>query len=230
MMAQIGFILWVFVTGAVLSFLFWSVMVSLAQKKAWREFAKRYKLTLDEGEKSRDPMFMTGNLNGRLLNIYSEIEKDDEERTQRIYTHVEVFFYKVPPTLFVISKKALPKAFQDVGAEQVFNIKSPDWTNPAYSVTDDVSLLTTWLTPLRLKALRSFFDMAEQKGIETMLMGDGETAFLLWRANEPLADARAVNALVQKLYAFARDFDAEDIGTIAKPKASSEMAPVDSPA
>lgn len=230
MMATIGFYLWVFVTGAVLSFLFWSFVVGVSQKKAWREFAKRYKLTLDEGEKSGDPLFMTGNLNGRLLNIYAEIEKNEEERTQRIYTHVEVFLAKVPPILFLISKKALPSTFEAIDAQQIFNVQSTDWPNPSASVASDAGALGLWMTPLRMKALGAFFALSSEKGVETMLMGDGENAFLLWRGNEPLDDARKINALVQKLYAFAKDFDVEDIGMTANPNASIETAPADNPA
>ena len=229
-MATIGFFLWVFVTGAVLSFLFWSVMVGISQKKSWREFAKRYKLTLDEGESSQDPLFMTGNLNGRLINIYTEIEKTEEERTESIYTHVEVFLAKVPPTLFLISKKSLPKSFEDITASELFKSDASSWPNPAVSIADSSEDLAVWMTPFRVKALASYFDMASQKGVETMLMGDGENAFLLWRGNDPLSDARQLNALVQKLYGFAKDFDAEDTGIKAKPNPSSDTAPADTPA
>lgn len=229
MMGLLGFILWVFVTAVVVSFLFWSTFIALAQKKAWSEFAKRYKLTLEEGERFRDPVAVTGTLNGRILNIYSEIEQDETERTQRIYTHVEVFLNDVPKTVFVISKSFLPKSMQDLVPQNPFTSTAREWPAPVTSHAAETMPISEWMTPARMKTLKDFMTLTD-RSTDVFLMGNGESAFLLWRGQKPLTDPRELNALVQKLYGFARDFDGTETGAIAKPNPSSDTEPADKPA
>ncbi len=229
MMGIFSFALWGAVTLTVLGFLFWSVWVGLAQKKAWSEFATRYKLSIEKGKRFLDPVSVSGTLNGRELVIYPQIERNEEERTQRVSTHVEVYLNKVPATPFLISKKALPEYFSDVELSQDFIMPSADWPKPAVSRTDDAYVMANWMNTGRLRTLKALLDSAG-RGVEVMLMGDGEVAYILWRDLNPLIDPRLLNAIVQKLYGYAKDFDAADTGISAKPNPSSETAPVDNPA
>jgi hypothetical protein len=90
-------------------------------------------------------------------------------------------------------------------------------------------MLEGWMSKPRMQALGGFLAMGG-RDVDVMLMGDGEMAFLLWRSMNPLKDPRELNALVQKLYAYAKEFDAADTGISANPNASSDTALADKPA
>jgi|GEM_PF-3069155 len=229
MIVFIGILFWSLIAFAVIGFMGWSTNVLMAQKKAWAEFATRYKLEVIKGRRFLEPVSVRGQLNGRQVIIYSNVEQTDNERTQRIYSHIEVYLNNPPPVRFVFSKKLLPEALGDINLPSVFTLPSPDWPSLAVSQTDDMIALANWLTRARLASLRGFMDMAG-KGAETLFFCDGDMAFMLLRTEDPLRDPRELNAMVQKLYAYAKDFDSGDTGMIAKPNPSSEMPVPDMPA
>lgn len=229
-MTWVWVFLWAVFAAAVLGFQGWSVNILLAQKKAWREFASRYKLDVITPKKWLEPVALSGTLHGRRLNVYAEIEQTDRERTQRIYSHIEVFLNTRPDTYAAFSCKPLPDALKWLDLPQVFTSLSPDWPKPAVAVTDDPYKLANWLNPARMRTLRAFMESASARGDEAMLLVDHERAFLLWRTDNPLRDPRTLNALVQKLFSFAGDMDAAAAGNSANPKAESAISAPESSA
>lgn len=217
-MAYFGILFWAIVAVGVFTFLGWSTNTLLAQKKAWSEFGEKYKLNVRRG-KFLEPVSVTGFLNGRRINIYGELEKTNNERTQRIYTHVEVYLNAPLPFLALLSKKQLPDILGDVSLPETFKISSPDWFSPAVSMTSDSYAMANWMTPSRMRAFKGFMDMAG-RGTETLFYGDDSMAFLLWRSEDPLRDPRKLNALVQKLYGFAKDIDSSGLVTAPAPPAA----------
>ncbi len=224
MMAIIGFLIWLVVAVAVLGFVAWSTNILMAQKKAWSEFAARYKLEVVKGRKFVDPWAVRGQLNGRQIIVYSNIEQSEREHTQRVYSHVEVYLNAPPAVKFILSKKPLPEAIAGVTLPSVFTGPSPDWPQLAVSQCDDVAALGAWMTHGRMTALRAFTDLAVHE-IECLLVCDGENAFMLWRGENPLRDPRELNALVQKLYGYAKEFDDTAWGISANPNPAREIPP-----
>jgi hypothetical protein len=216
--------LWLIFAAAVLAFIGRSLNVVLTQKKAWQEFAARYKLDYIPGKRLMQPAGIAGRLNNRRIEVYSQAEQYDNERTASNYTHVEVGLNTMPGVAMIISKRALPRYFgTDFRLNDVFTSPGADWPQPAVSMTDDAQAMAKWMTPGRMRGLKAFMDSAGRFD-EPIFISEGNQAFLMWRTTDPLNDPRALNALVQKLYGFARDLDGLEpsTGTTAKPNAPSE--------
>lgn len=228
-MSFIWFFLWLAFACGVLGFLGWSLNTALTQKKAWRAFAAKYKLDTYKGPSWSSPISIRGTIGNRRLNIYVQTERGERERTQRVYTHIEVFLNNIPPVAFVFSKKPLPEIFGDLFFPQRFVSKSADWFDPAVAMTDDPYPLTNWMTSRRMKTMRDFLN-ASGKTTQTIAMGSDVQAFLLWRTEDALNDPKILNALVQKLFALAKELDAGDNPTNANPKPSSDTLPPVTPA
>lgn len=193
MTSVISFVIWLAVAGIVFGGLLWSARIVTAQKKAWRAFAGKYGLTVIAGQKLLDPVALTGTLQDRKIVVY--VESDEQARTRRDYTHIEVYLQNPPPAGFIISQTPLPEALVHLALPQSFTLPG---ATPASATTDDPEAMAAWLTPARVDALKSLLEMTEGT-VQTMAMGNGEMAFLLWRGEDPLRDPRALNAIAQKL-------------------------------
>ncbi|HEY8963773.1 MAG TPA: hypothetical protein VIN59_04840 [Alphaproteobacteria bacterium] len=201
------FLLWLIFAGVVLTFMGWSLNILLAQRKAWMAFADKYKLAVDkEGQGWITPVFLRGAIQNRDINIYSQNESEEGRRLSDVYTHIEVFLNTIPPAKCILAKRALPRFLADVSLPQKLEMSSSEWPKPSVAMTDDPIILANWLTGQRLIAFKGFMDMAGRDD-EPMLIADGEQAFLLWRTRNPLRDPRELNAVVQKLFGFAKEFD-----------------------
>lgn len=177
-----------------LSFVLKSVRGVLAQKKAWSAFASKYKLDIMRGKKMLDAIEVNGTLHGRGFRVYSF-----EDEASGRHTHIEVYLNTPPPAKLLLSKKPLPAALAELNLPEKLDIL------PQLNVamTDDAQTLGAWFIASRIEALKNFMD-AEQKNAEMLLIGDGDVAFMLWRSPDPLTDPRALNTLVQQLYACAK--------------------------
>ncbi|MBU6234311.1 MAG: hypothetical protein KGQ41_00565 [Alphaproteobacteria bacterium] len=225
MVSIAGLIFWVLVAIVVLSYMFMTTGIDMARLKAWETFASRYKLEFERGRSSADPITVSGLLNNRRIVIYTQPEQTEDERTVRLYSHIEVYLNRFPATRFIISKKHLhPDMAADMEMPEVYTSTTANWPQVAVSSTENRAAMESWMTPQRIKALKSFMDIAGPHD-EVMFMGDGEICFLLWRSENALPDARELNALVQKIYAVAREMDSDATGTTANPNASSVTVP-----
>lgn len=225
-------LLWLVLAVGIFGILGWSINVAMAQKKAWREFGTKYKLDIKPGFGGTPwmrPVSLSGAINGRRLNIYPQVEQNERERLQRIYTHIEVCLNN--PTLadMVLSKEFLPASLSSLGLPAAFSINMPEWPKLKVAQTDNAIAATAWFTPARVKAMASFMALAA-KDVEPIFVADTAQSFLLWRGEDPFKDPRKLNALVQKLFALAKELDADDAGINAKPKASSDNVPPDTAA
>lgn len=226
-MGYVWIFLWVIFAGAVLSFLGWSTNIMMAQKKAWGEFAARYKLDVTKSKRFLGPISITGAIGGRRLNIYAQSEQQERERTERIYSHVEVFLNALPPATALFSKRPLPEFMADFSLGSTFTTPAPGWFAPTVAQTSDAYALANWLNPVRMKAFKNFTDNTP-RGAEPIFVCDGDQAFLLWRTEDPLRDPRNLNALVQKLFGIAKELDTgEATGKSAKPNVPSEISEPD---
>lgn len=214
------FILWLIFAASILVVLGWSTNVLLVQRKAWIEFAAKYKLDVQRGARFLAPVTLSGAINGRRLNIYVQSEQTEAERTQRVYSHIEVYLNGVPPSRLVFSRKPLVAALADVVLAETTTIQSPDWPVMAVAMCDDAFALANWFTVPRTRALKTFMD-STTRASEAVVVCDGNQAFLLWRTEDPLRDPRELNAVVQRLFGYAKELDSVDMGNIAKPNPSS---------
>lgn len=197
-------IVWLAFALAVFAALGWSVNITLAQNKAWGEFAAKYKLSVAPKLKLLDPVSLSGAINGRRINIYVNSERAPSGRTMSVFSHIEIFLNDKPPALVLAAKKPLPAAvFRDVRLPDEFRAPGIDW---AVCETDDIYAMGNWMTEARTRALKAYMDSAGQQD-EAIFVSGEDQAFLLWRTVDPLRDPRILNALVQRLFGTAKDLD-----------------------
>jgi len=198
---MIWFVLWLIFAVGVFTWLGWSVNITLSQRKAWSEFASKYKLDVVKPGSPIAPVGVRGNLQGRQITIYTDVETTPERRTQELYTMIEVFLNKLPPAMTVMSKYSLPEKMSDITLPQTMQVEGL-----AVAQSEDAAKVTEWLTQKRRQAIRTFMDAAApDEG--AMLISDDDIAFLLWRTMDPMRDVRVLNAKVQSMFAIARELE-----------------------
>lgn len=211
---------------AVIGVLGWSTNILLAQRQAWTTFANKYKLSItkDDPKSLLTTITLRGVIGQRPVNIYAVTEQADRERTQRIYSHIEVFLFDNPPCQCLLSKKRLPSDLVTVQLPQMVKI---DGLILDYAHTDNAESLTAWMNakPARKTAMINFMNSVDEES-EALFLHDGTSpAFILFRTIDPLRTPQKLNALVQKLFGFAKDLDSPETGTAAKPNAPIETTP-----
>lgn len=214
---------------AVIGVLGWSTNILLAQRQAWTAFANKYKLDIskDNPKSLLSPVTLRGSINSRPINIYAAVEQTDRERTQRIYTHVEIYLFDQPPTPFLFAKKKLPEIIGAVQLPQIFTMNEAAWPSLTVAQTENADALRQWMTSpaTRLPAFANFMNSVDEES-ETFFIYDGNNpAFILFRTEDPMRTPQKLNALVQKLFGFAKDLDNPDTGTAANPNAPQETTP-----
>lgn len=224
-MVYVWVILWVVFALAVFSVLGWTINITLAQNKAWSDFADKYKLTKQPKLKFMDPLAVSGVLHGRRINMYVVSEPVPSRRTTNVYSHIEIFLNEAPKAMMLVGKRLKPMSMSDMSLPHIYNAPGIDW---ALRETDDVYGMANWMTEARTKALKTYLDSAGPAD-QPILIADGTQAFLLWRTAAPLKDPRALNALCQRLFGIAKELDG-GASMIVKPNASSEPTPDTAPA
>lgn len=216
-MMYLWIILWLVFALAVFTALGWSLNITLAQNKAWGEFAAKYKLAVAPKLKMLDPVSVSGLLNNRRINIY--VSTEPARRTASVYSHIEVILNHNPGVAMFAAKKPLPVAvFRNVRLAHIYTAPGIDW---AVRETQDVYAMSNWMTPARTQALKNYMDSAGKED-EPIFVSDGNQAFLLWRTVDPLRDPRILNALVQRLFGIAKELDA---GAAPMENANASSAP-----
>lgn len=221
--------LWIIFALAVVGILGWSSNILLAQRQAWTAFANKYKLSItkDNPKSLLSPITLQGTINNRPINIYAAVEQTDRERTQRIYSHIEIYLFDPPPTPFLFSKKKLPDIMGAVQLPQNFTMTDAAWPQLTVAQTENSETLRVWMNKhtTRLQAFANFMNSVDDES-EALFIHDGTSpAFILFRTEDPLRTPQKLNALVQKLFGFAKDLDSPDTGTAANPNAPMETTP-----
>lgn len=215
-MTIVWVLLWLLLAIGVIGFIGWSTNILMAQKKAWQEFAAKHKLEITQEPGLLKPVSLAGLIGGRRTNIYSQTEQNPMEKMQRIYTHVEVFLNTPPAVMLVLSKKLLPSLMSELTLPIGIAVRGTDWPVMSVAQTNDPDAAKVWLNVPRQRALNNFMSLSN-KETETIFICNGVQAFLIWRSEDPLRDPKKLNALVQKLFALAKELDAADAGISAKP-------------
>ncbi len=218
-MMYLWIILWLVFALAVFTALGWSLNITLAQNKAWGDFAAKYKLAVAPKLKMFDPVSISGLLNNRRINIY--VSNEPARRTTSVFSHIEIFLNHNPGVVMFAAKKPLPQAvFQGTRLAHIFSAPGVEW---AVRETQDVYAMSNWMTAARTAALNTYMNSGGPQD-EPIFVSDGHQAFLLWRTVDPLRDPRILNALVQRLFGIAKELDA-GAAPMENPKASSAPTP-----
>lgn len=184
----------------------------MAQRAAWKLFADKYKLGFDKEKGVYGRAFVSGAIGGRRLNLFSVTDVRDVAYVRENFVHIEVFLNDVPQALMLFSAKALPDFAQEYSLPQELMFKAgimPESLQIAQS--DDAGAAKEWLGEgKRAQALGAFMREAANEDVEALFMAEGENAFLLWRTRHVMRDARELNAVVQRLFGYAKDMDSKD--------------------
>lgn len=225
---MIWFLIWLLFAAAIFGFMGWSTNILLAQKKAWATFGGKYKLTVTRAG-FFDPVAVNGDLQGRSISIYAQSETTETRRTRTLFSHIEIGLRAPIPAFLLLASQDLPIEFSDITLPErlVFEGAGP---KPRVAQTDDMGVATAWLTPKRLSALQGFFKL--DATASAIIVCDKSQMFMLFRTPDPLRDPRALNALIQKMYGFAKDLDGDAVynTAIQLPKAGSDVTPDDNAA
>ncbi len=201
---MIWLIFWLALAVAILGFMGWSLNTLLRQKKAWADFAKRYKLEYAQAA-FLQPSSVTGTLYNRKFNLYVLTEQTPGQRMMAANTHIEVFLNNLPDFALLVSARALPPILNDFVLPSTVTPNDPDWPKPAVSMTDDVEAATAWLTVPRIRAIRKLCEL--KKGAETLFVADGTQAYVVWRTPEAMDNLNELNRVVAKLYEIVKELD-----------------------
>ncbi len=193
---MIWILLYICLAGFVIGLFVWTTRVLFQQKKAWRAYAKKYKLTC-ENNSFFSSAYVHGILGDNRINVFSEEQLSPDGRGTRFRSVIELMRESPVPTRAALASGdlvALVSEIEDMAHS--YTPVSDSWNATWAAKTDEKSVLKRYLTEQRLQALQSVFKI---KNTSSIFIFDGEDALLRFETGDPLHDPRKLDKIVKKM-------------------------------
>lgn len=189
--------IWVLLAAFVVGVYIWTTTILFEQKKAWKSFAEKSKLTYAPG-KLTEPPSIIGTINGRRVSFFTNIQPTADVRGQRQMTAIEIGLGSGMPTAAALATSQYAGFLSSIRMNETFVPDSPDWKAEYLIRTRDVEALRAYLTPERLKALQSVFGM---KNSMALFFFDEVDAVLRLETTDPLRNVDRMAKMMKSLMA-----------------------------
>jgi hypothetical protein len=183
--------------GAFVFFIYgWSLKVLIEQKRAWRAFAQKNKLSYEHGRLTT-PASVTGLYEGYRIYLYTDAEFTPDIRGQRFVSVIELELGQGAPTGAAIGSKKLEGFVLSLERlRQEYKPLYEGWDDSIVLRTRNAAILKLYLTDKRLAALKDVFDM---KSSGVLFFFDEVEAVLRIQSSDPLKDSKRIEAILKRL-------------------------------
>ncbi len=214
-------IIWILFALAVTGYCGWTLQVILNQKKAWRAFAKKYKLKyMEEGMFSPPGMF--GKIGGQAFVAYIESSNGFSFGQSGSWTVLEMPFESELKTaeITMVSTDFMLE-MQQADWLQSFVPDHPAWgdNTPLYSETPD--FFKNYLDDEKITSLARL-KSAPKAGY--IFMVDQEGSVVSYRTRQPLDDPKQINEAVKIIRAVVDAWQKPSKARLADKKFSGTLA------
>lgn len=214
--------IWAALALFILGFFGWSTFTLFKQKKSWKGFADKYKLTYQPTGFLNTPT-VTGQIEDFRFNMFPGTQETDDVRGQRYLTVIELELGPGMPVAGVLGTGEMATFINTLNFRESYVPELKGWKREYIVRTRDVDALKQYLTDERLKVLCSVFQM---KNSVSIYLFDSVEAVLRIETSDPLVDATHLDKIIKTLMAvckkLAYNSGAENIKTTVQ---GADVAP-----
>lgn len=196
---SIWIILWLFLSGALLYFLGWTLFILFRQKQAWKSFSTRKKLRYRTANMMASPE-MGGALDGRSINFLIGEHFTPDGRSSRKLTAVEVQLLSKMPFEGGIASGGMVSVVQSIRMKEEIKPNHPKWDKNYIAVGSSGAALEAYLTPERMDALTSLMKI---RNGWVILIFRAQTFLLRFDTPDPLDSQQKLEKITDKLLELA---------------------------
>ncbi len=192
---NIWFMLWVFFSVFILGAFFWSLQILLKQKNAWKQFSKRHGLNYQPGGLMTSPI-LQGSFRGYGVSIVSEPQLDNDARTRRYRTVIQIEMKPGMPTEGVIASPQMKGVASQLDLQETYTPDSKSWDSAIYLRTKNAELLAPYFTESRTKAMSALMTI---NGVNVLFIFNEKDTLIRFETPDPLEDVTRMERLVSKI-------------------------------
>jgi hypothetical protein len=149
---SIWFYLWLLLSGGLLFFMGWTMLILFRQKKAWKQFAARHKLRY-KADAMMAPPEVSGVLNDYTVSLFTGEHMTPEQRSSRKLTAIEVSLTSRLPFDLVVATGGMVDLARGLNLKEEIRPESVKWEKGWFAGASSRAAADAYLTPERLSAL-----------------------------------------------------------------------------
>lgn len=192
---SLWFLLWFVLSFILLGATFWSTIILIQQKKAWREFAAKKGLTFTPN-KFFEPASLEGVIDGYNISFFSAIQQKPDARRNRQLTVMQVNANESFVDGIVCGTSEMLPFMQSLEGLTPHDVKAGKWSKKNHIRSRNKKAVDVYLTEERVATLNSILSMPNADIL--VLLDDTEGVFRFETPN-PLQNAAQIESVVQKL-------------------------------
>lgn len=218
---SIWFFLWLFLSGALLFFLGWTLFILFRQKQAWKNFSVEKKFRYRASSMMASPE-MSGTVDGRAVNFLIGEHISPDGRSSRKLSAVEVQLLSRMPFEGGVASGIMVSLIQSMRLKEEINPNHPKWDKNYIAAATSGYALESYLTPERLEALTS---MMKIRNGSTILIFRGDMVLLRFDTPDPLDTKEKLSKILAKMSETAKLLELKG-GEEGRLKADAARTPV----
>lgn len=187
--------LWALISVTLIFFSVWTLYVLMMQKKAWRDFAKKYKLRYKNTAFMNSPQ-VNGMYKGYAVGIFSSEHEADRGANTRKMTAIEVELNSRMPIGGALGNGGMVSIVQALGYSEEFQPAYKFWSTDYICRAEDRGVVEAYLTEERAKALVSLMRM---KNIWVIFIFKGNDTLLRIDTPEPFEKLDKLNKIIDSM-------------------------------
>jgi len=188
-------LIWLVFSAFILSIYAWSLRVLFQQKKAWKEFAKKYDMEYRPGRLT-EPPYITGNYKKHRIFLYTSIQITEGVRGQRFVTTIEIELGQGLPVPAALGTKDVGYLILGLRFNMEFVPDSDHWKSSYVLRTTNTAMLHKYLTEERLETLDRLFTM---NNAAVLFFFDPVEAVLRIETSDPLKKSEKIEKILDRI-------------------------------
>jgi len=192
---SVWFFLWLFLSGALLYFLGWTMFILLRQKQAWKIFAAQKKMRFKSTTFLGSPE-ISGTIDNRPVSFFVGEHLTADARSSRKLSAIEIKLASKMPIEGGIASGGMVALVQSLNLKEEIRPDHPNWDKNYIAVASNRAALAAYLTNERIEALTSLMKI---RNGWVIVIFRGDVMLLRYDTPDPLDTLEKLNKILQKI-------------------------------
>lgn len=192
---SLWFLLWFVLSFVLLGATFWSTIILIQQKKAWREYAAKKGLTFTPN-KFFEPASLEGVIDGYNVSFFTATQQNPDARKNRQLTVMQVNANETFVDGIVCCTAEMLPFLQSLEAITPHDLKVGKWNKKNHINTRNKKAVDAYLTEERVSVLSGILSMPNA---DILILLDNNEGVFRFETPNPLKNATQIDSVINKL-------------------------------
>jgi hypothetical protein len=203
---SLWFFLWLLLSVALVGFLAWTAYILFRQKRAWKAYAKKYKLRYTPGRLFDSPE-MAGPMGDYTVSLFTGEHIAGDARTTRKLTAVEIQLFSNMPFEGAVASNGMVEFTKDLGLGEEVRPDHKGWDKSYIATSDNKAALAEYLNKDRLTSLT---DLMKTPNAWVIFVFRGDMTLLRFDTPEPLDMPQDIDKIVKRMLEAAKVMELDE--------------------